>query len=719
MGRGNVKVVLRTRPTENFASEHVKLQDQTVNLFCPKKKGIGGVVNNACEHYSFKFDDVLHNASQDDTYDSTCQGVISNVLQGYNATVLVYGQTGAGKTYTMTGGENFKTRGLIPRAITDLFFELSHIPEKAFDVSVTYIEIYNERLYDLLSNEDLTSTQQLAIRETGDSMSVKGLVKKTAKTESEALAHLFDGNSKRATGNHILNSNSSRSHCIFTIHVNSKSRLESDSHTLTSKLNLVDLAGSERVGKTGSDGDTLKEAMSINKSLSFLEQVVVALGNSNRTHIPYRQSKLTSILKDSLGGNCRTVMVANMWGEAQHVDETLSTLKFATRMMKVHNEISPNILTDPASQIKALQRQVVELKAELQMQNQLHGKSHVKYDAFSDDERYELEKRVQEYLAGEIDEIEIRNLRDVKEYCRLFKACVTRASAETEERLKAEISSAENTEGANHNPSKQNDQVTPNGMGELDGAAGFGVGTGAASKSIRQNMLAQSPTHVKSEIGSPEAISPLQSNNAPDHTHKSVVLPDRGGAYEDYKLNEGAELQNQLREHTSSLREAKNLKSEKTALAQELKAEVETLKRSIELKSHDDNEEYSDADSYLLIEELKKKRIEFRKLCDEITRLRTDIQTTTKLQSQSRQILISNFETWYHTRYAQTSNDSGHTILPTSYQIGSDTDDLEFENPERALEQDPDSLEFYRAQKLTQSRKTKRGPGWVAARGGR
>ncbi|KAJ9446704.1 Kinesin-like protein KLP1 [Diplonema papillatum] len=200
--------------------------------------------------------------------------------------------------------------------------------------------------------------------------------------------------------NHATNNASSRSHCIFTLHVKSRSRVESDSHILASKLNLVDLAGSERVAKTGSEGSTLREATYINKSLSFLEQVVIALGSQGRSHVPYRQCKLTNVLKDSIGGNCKTVMIANAWGEEQHLDETLSTLKFATRMMKVQNEASVNVELDSASHIKALQRQIAELKAELQMQNQLHGKSHVKYDAFSDEERFELEKKVEQYLAG-------------------------------------------------------------------------------------------------------------------------------------------------------------------------------------------------------------------------------------------------------------------------------------------------------------------------------
>jgi kinesin family protein 6/9 len=140
-----------------------------------------------------------------------------------------------------------------------------------------------------------------------------------------------------------MNKASSRSHCVFTLHVECRSRVESSDKVVYSKLHLVDLAGSERTKKTGSSGITLKEATFINKSLSFLEQVVIALCNKNRDHVPYRQSKLTNILRDSLGGNCKTLMIANIWPEPSHLEETISTLKFATRMMRVSNEAVVNV----------------------------------------------------------------------------------------------------------------------------------------------------------------------------------------------------------------------------------------------------------------------------------------------------------------------------------------------------------------------------------------
>jgi len=158
---------------------------------------------------------------------------------------------------------------------------------------------------------------------------------------------LFEGETNRTISEHKLNKNSTRSHCVFTVHLQIRSRVESSEKVIISKFNLVDLAGSERTKKTGSEGKTLIEASFINKSLSFLEQVVVALSEKQREHIPYRQSKLTNMLKDSIGGNSKTIMLANIWPEVTHLEETISTLKFATRMMKVSNEPTIQVNLDP------------------------------------------------------------------------------------------------------------------------------------------------------------------------------------------------------------------------------------------------------------------------------------------------------------------------------------------------------------------------------------
>jgi kinesin family protein 6/9 len=174
-----------------------------------------------------------------------------------------------------------------------------------------------------------------------------------------------------------------------------KSRIESSEKIINSKLNFVDLAGSERVKKTGSTGITLKEANYINKSLTFLEQVVVSLTDKtlkkskSSDQTPYRQSKLTHILKDSIGGNCRTVMIATAWPEEPYIQETLSTLNFAKRMMSVVNEATVNIQLDTTALLKKYAKEIKELKQELAMHNTLTNKGRVNYEPYTPSEQYE------------------------------------------------------------------------------------------------------------------------------------------------------------------------------------------------------------------------------------------------------------------------------------------------------------------------------------------
>jgi kinesin family protein 6/9 len=221
-------------------------------------------------------------------------------------------------------------------------------------------------MFDLLSpiptHEQSAST--LRIEEDGKTGSVviKNATMIVCDTEEDALNCLFEGELSRTVSSHQLNQRSSRSHTVFTLHIESRSRVESSDKVINSKLHLVDLAGSERTKKTGSSGITLKEATFINKSLSFLEQVVIALSSSTRDHIPYRQSRLTNLLRDSLGGNCKTVMVANIWPEGSHLEETVSTLKFATRMMRVSNDASVNVTLDKHLMIKRYEKEIRDLK---------------------------------------------------------------------------------------------------------------------------------------------------------------------------------------------------------------------------------------------------------------------------------------------------------------------------------------------------------------------
>lgn len=381
--------MIRTRPTADFASKNVEIDPTSGSITLKQEKDEKyGSVNNQTDMWKFNFETILHNASQDETYEVSASEIVQSVVEGYNGTVLCYGQTGAGKTYSMTGSSTvFKYRGIVPRAVTQLYALTQNKFDQAITIRVSYAEIYNEKIRDLLpnpANEGIGVEQNLQITDDQrGGVAIKGLTQTVCDTEEEALNCLFEGELNRTIRQHNLNAASSRAHTIFTLHVESRSRVESADKVVFSKLHLVDLAGSEMTKKTGSDGVVLQESCFINKSLSFLEQVVLALSSKKRGHIPYRQAKLTNFLRDSIGGNCKTVMIANIWPESRHLSETASTLKFASRMMKITNEATVNTMMDPALQIKRLEKEIRDLKQELAMHDTLSNRGRINYASYN------------------------------------------------------------------------------------------------------------------------------------------------------------------------------------------------------------------------------------------------------------------------------------------------------------------------------------------------
>lgn len=420
-----IKVIIRARPTVNYASKNIMMDETNskISINIPKQEE-KGYVNHQQENWGFQFDKVLQNASQEVIFDICAKNIVNSLLDGYSGTIMAYGQTGAGKTFTMFGSPtDYKYRGIIPRVISILFQEIQARYDQSIVVRVSYLEIYNELMADLLALAlDPGSTANLAIQEDDrGAVNVKGLLKRICNTEEEALSMLFEGETNRTISEHKLNKNSTRSHCIFTIHLEMRSRVESSEKVIFSKLNLVDLAGSERTKKTGSEGQTLIEAQFINKSLSFLEQVVVALSEKQRDHIPYRQSKLTNLLKDSIGGNCKTILIANIWPEVTHLEETISTLKFASRMMKVSNEASINVHLDPHILLKKYEKEIKELKQELAMHDTLANRGRITYEPYPPEMQYQQQILAKKFLEGEIDDLEFESLRQVKELFFQFK----------------------------------------------------------------------------------------------------------------------------------------------------------------------------------------------------------------------------------------------------------------------------------------------------------
>lgn len=327
-----VRVVVRIRP-DPFSTSTISSPSPTSLQFKPHG-----------EEYSFS--SVLgQDSTQAETYAVVTNGLVSEALLGYNNTVLAYGQTSSGKTYTMMGEEG-EEAGIIPRLASELFDRLAGVASEhnQLSVKVSFVEIYRERLRDLLNPSQLANgkpVQELKIRE-GDSkrVVVDGLIELYIHTKEELIAVMQRGNSARSIGSTKMNEDSSRSHSVFTLKV--QQQQGSGDLVIESKIQLVDLAGSEQVKRTGAHGDRLEEAKSINLSLSCLGNVVSALAEHSK-FVPYRDSKLTRILQDSLGGTAKTCLICTVSPNVSNEAETLSTLRFGTRAQKVQNHVVKNI----------------------------------------------------------------------------------------------------------------------------------------------------------------------------------------------------------------------------------------------------------------------------------------------------------------------------------------------------------------------------------------
>ncbi|XP_027354543.1 kinesin-like protein KIN-4C isoform X2 [Abrus precatorius] len=333
--------------------------------------------------HSFTYDYVYGSTGPPSSsiYDGCVAPLIDALFHGYNATVLAYGQTGSGKTYTM--GTNYNgeesSGGIIPRVLETIFDRVKDTKDSTeFLIRVSFIEIFKEEVFDLLdpnsSRGEAASTAKVAavptrvpiqIRETvNGGITLAGVTEAEVKTKEEMASYLSSGSMSRATGSTNMNSQSSRSHAIFTITMDQKK----GDDILCAKLHLVDLAGSERVKRTGADGLRLKEGIHINKGLLALGNVISALGDEKKRkeggHVPYRDSKLTRLLQDSLGGNSKTVMIACVSPADTNAEETLNTLKYANRARNIQNKATIN--RDPvAAQMQTMRNQIEQLQAEL------------------------------------------------------------------------------------------------------------------------------------------------------------------------------------------------------------------------------------------------------------------------------------------------------------------------------------------------------------------
>ena len=410
--KSNIETYLRLKPLLNDSNNkrnQSKMIKYEINDDNYKKNKIKiysdnemnkGFINNAKKSYEFKFNGIFESdTTQEEIFTSLGNKIIDNSLEGYNCTLLCYGQTGSGKTYTICGKSNpnnpnynnitpnnsnnnillSSESGLIPRLLVSFFNKINSDSSKdkndIYSIYISYIEIYNENAYDLFDkshfNTPLENWKKIIVYEDKyGNIVMKNISMIKVENSFQALDLLQTGNYIRHASSTSMNMASSRSHAIFSIIIEIKNNIKN--MITISKINLVDLAGSERL-KSGNKNDIINsETKYINLSLSFLEQVIVSLCEREKgkiNHIPYRNSLMTTILKDSLGGNCKTILIANASSEMKYLEETLSTMRFALRCAKVKNEVSKNEHIDLTVLVNQLQTENIFLKKKLNEKN--------------------------------------------------------------------------------------------------------------------------------------------------------------------------------------------------------------------------------------------------------------------------------------------------------------------------------------------------------------
>ena len=359
-------------------------QDEDEFFFHGAKQTHRDITKRVKKKLNMEFDSVFNEeATNEDVFEVCTKPIVTSVMGGFNCSVFVYGATGAGKTFTMLGSENNPGKlinsrfqrgtykilsGITFLTMRELFSQIEALEnERKFDIGISYLEVYNENVMNLL-----TKSGPLKLREDSQGVVVGGLVLKQIHNADELFELLVIGNKNRTQHPTDANEESSRSHAIFQVHIRMTDKKTSVRRTV--KLSMIDLAGSERAQSTKCKGLRFKEGANINKSLLALGNCINKLADGCK-HIPYRDSNLTRILKDSLGGNCQTLMISNISPSSLTYEDTYNTLKYASRAKKIRTTLRQNVMTtampkefllkkcnDQVSQIEKLKAEIEKLK---------------------------------------------------------------------------------------------------------------------------------------------------------------------------------------------------------------------------------------------------------------------------------------------------------------------------------------------------------------------
>jgi len=528
---------------------------------------------------TYAFDHVFHpQNTQSEVYRQCAAPIVESVLRGYNGTLFAYGQTGTGKTFTMEGDVTHpEHQGITPRTFTQIMDYVSTAPQDIeFLVRISFLEIYQDEVHDLLSRN---TRQKMEVKEGNNGFYVKNLTMYSVKSVKDMLKVLKKGQKTRAVGATAMNPGSSRSHCILTVIVeSSKKGDDGEDHYIQGKLNLVDLAGSERQKKTMAKGDRLDEAKFINLSLSALGNVIKSLVNSRSTHIPFRDSKLTKLLSDSLGGNTKTVMIANIGPSESNLDETMSSLRYANRAKNIKNK--PRINEDPKDAM------IRKMKDELSdLQKQLNGGALAAKGGSVRMTEKKVIKKVEVWKGVSKEEVEQLKLKAIEAKKTLKD--LHQKDAEKYAIALAEAEKAANTAESNLKALQSKLESEHSELRDLEKAVELKTkqlirgGSKLSECRVKQHELVETERKlVESEQKRTEFINSLSAM-----VEDEEYLGTQCGAIQEEIAETTLKLKTLWKKYQSKTAELKELEEENVVEEQELSDNIKALTRQFQLKS--------------------------------------------------------------------------------------------------------------------------------------
>lgn len=598
-----IKIYIRTRPTTDFAGENLKILDdrQTITVNIDKSDPLNFLNTPKC-NYSFKFHSILHNVSQEIVFEEAAREIVDSFIQGYNGCIFSFGQRQSGKTFTMFGGiRHFKYRGVIPRAISYIYGEIEKFRTISFTLSLQFFQIYNDIIYDLLSDEE--KEMQIAEDEDGNPF-VQNLSIHQVEDVHSALQLLIDGESTLHLNEHKYHRPVYRSHVVFILDLIGRK----GTRMTHSKLVMLDLAA----------GEEATDSAFVNKSVSYLQQLVVSINNKDTKHLPFRRSKLTYLLRDAIGGNCRTAVITNIWPEAQNNKETISSFQFASELGKVRNDSKVNTMEPLELRIEKLQAELETLEAESELQAELGGA--VKIDGLKQEDEAQVADMVGLFLADEIDTVPLPSVAHIKAIFAEIKKRYIAIPNQVMKEVSQNFTLTERVKNAK----------APKDVGTIDGA-GFSIGVAASQ---------DRPCNIRT------ALKADRSGGTGGGRADNPTVTTKEQMFEIYKLRDGKNVATEL---TQAKKDTKDLVEVKKRTVEEINSAQEriiSLGKQIDEAGIREKTRLFEEEAELIKEEINSKKL-YKEKYSFLQKTQSEIDALKEKCSQIRTNLLDTFEEWY------------------------------------------------------------------------